>query len=156
MTRTLLLILALSAGLVVACGRAPEAPLTVAADDPHARLQAEMERGGMDFSNVIVIRLQSEGKRVEVTSVLPATIAEAKVSGHEARTIFRINPAGDGMVLFSRDILKGSSSRVDLPLAQLESRKGLSFPVVQPDGSLKEQSFALERILRPDLTPAKP
>ncbi|MFA6544482.1 MAG: hypothetical protein WCS99_08655, partial [Limisphaerales bacterium] len=57
---------------LTACGKTPPpvvAPPVVG--DPHAAEQATMEAGMLDFSNVIIIRLQSEGKRLEVTSVLP-------------------------------------------------------------------------------------
>ncbi|MFA6544487.1 MAG: hypothetical protein WCS99_08680 [Limisphaerales bacterium] len=131
-------------------GKAP-APL---ANDPHLAMQQELETGGIDLSNLVVIRLRNAGSRVEVTSVLPAMIAETTVGGQPAKTVFRVNPAGDGLILFSRDILNGKSFRVDMRFAELEAKKGFAFPVVQPDGALKEQSFTLEKILRPDLAPA--
>ena len=150
---------ALAAALLLAAcqpsgsGGKPPPPL---ANDPHLAMQQELERGGIDLSNVVVVRLLNAGNRVEVTSVLPATIAETTVGGQPAKTVFRANPAGDGLILFSRDIFNGKSFRVDMKFAELEAKKGFAFPVVQPDGSLKEQSFALEKILRPDLSSAKP
>ena len=134
---------------LTACGKTPPpvvAPPVVG--DPHAAEQATMEAGMLDFSNVIIIRLQSEGKRLEVTSVLPAIVAEATVSGQTAKTIFRVNEKGTGMVFFSRDLLHGKSFRTELTIVDLEQKKSFSFPVVQPDASLKERSFALERIIR--------
>jgi hypothetical protein len=142
----------LGLALVVACQRqdATQPPQRGdASADPHAKLQQEMEKG-MVFSRVVIVRLTSEGKRVEVTSVLPNEIATVKVAGQIAKTIFRINDAGDGLVLFSRDLLKGSSYRVELKFTELESRKGFVFPVLQPDGSLKERSFSLEKIAIPE------
>lgn len=135
---------------LAACGKAPPPPVVAApaVGDPHAAEQAAMEAGMLDFSNVIIIRLQSEGKRLEVTSVLPAIVAETTVSGQTAKTIFRVNEKGTGMVLFSRDLLHGKSFRTEFTIADLEQKKSFSFPVVQPDASLKERSFALERIIR--------
>ena len=141
----------ITGGLLIvlgACGKSPTPPVVVAAGDAHAAEQAAMEAGGMDFSNLLIIRLQSEGKRVEVTSVLPATVAQAIVSGQTAKTIFRVNEKGGGIVLFSRDLLNGKSIRTELSIADLEQKKSFSFPVVQPDASLKERSFALEKIIR--------
>ena len=125
-------------------------------NDPHLALQQEMEQGGIDLSNLVIVRLQHAGKRFEVTSVLPASVAGVKVGGQPAKTIFRVNPAGDGLILFSRDILNGKSYRVSMTFAELEAKKGFVFPVLQPDGTLKEQSFTLEKVLRPDLAPAEP
>lgn len=122
-----------------------------AKNDPHAIRQAEMEKGSPDFSQVLSIRLKSEGKRVEVTSVLPAVIAEATLSGQPMKTIFRVNDTKDGLVLFSRDLLKESSYRTEIKLSELESKHGVMFAVVQADGNLKDQWFELERVIRPNL-----
>jgi len=134
--------------VLAACGKAPPVVAPPVAGDPHAVEQATMEAGMLDFSNVVIIRLQIEGRRLEVTSVLPALVAEATVSGQTAKTIFRVNEKGTGMVLFSRDLLRGKSFRTELTLAELEQKKSFSFPVVQPDASLKERAFTLERIIR--------
>lgn len=140
----------LSVVLLVACGKSPTAPrqLALTSGDSHAAEQLAMERGSPDFSNLLIIRLQSEGQRVEVTSILPATIAETTVSGQVAKTIFRINEGGSGLVLFSRDLLNGKSFRTEFTIAELERTGSFSFPVVQPDASLKERSFALEKVIR--------
>lgn len=127
----------------------PAPPPAVAANDPHALMQAEMEKASMDFSHVVVVRLTSEGKRVEVTSVMPAPIAQAEVAGQSARTIFAVNAAGNGLILFSRDILKSSSFRTEMKFAELERKKGFTFPVVQADGSLQERAYVLEKIATP-------
>lgn len=140
----------LAACALLACSRGPQV-VAATPNDPHGVLQAELEKGNPDLNNLTVVRLQADGKRMEVTSVLPAVVAEAVVAGVSAKTIFRLNDKTDGLVLFSRDILNGKSSKVDLPFAELETRKGFTFPVVQPDGSLKEQSFTLEKVLRPTL-----
>lgn len=135
---------------VSACGKSPPPPVAVlpADGDPHLAEQAALELSSLDFSNLLIIRLQSEGKRLEVTSVLPATVAEASVSGQLAKTIFRVNEKGTGIILFSRDLLHGKSFRTELTIAELEQKKSFSFPVVQADASLKERAFALEKIIR--------
>lgn len=119
------------------------------ANDPHARQQAEMEKGTPDFSQVLSVRLMSEGKRVEVTSVLPTVVAGITLLGQPTKTIFRVNDARDGLILFSRDLLKDSSHRTEIKFAELEREKGFAFPIVQADGNLKEQKFELDRIVRP-------
>ena len=126
----------------------PPGASATAASDPHLAEQEALAKGSPDLSNLVVVRLQSDGRRVEVTSVLPAKVAETTVSGQSAKTIFRINTKGDGLVLFSRDIPNKKSFRTDLSLAELEQKKSFSFPVVQPDGSLSKHSFVLEKVLR--------
>jgi hypothetical protein len=133
---------------VAGCQRSGEPPVT-AAQDAHLVAQQEMGKGGMDFSRVVIVRLTSEGRRVEVTSVLPAVIAEARVEGQPAMTIFRVNEAGNALVMFSRDAPRRTSNRVEVSFADLESRKGVVFPVVTADGSLKEREFLLEKIVVP-------
>ena len=108
-----------------------------------------MEGAAGASARVVIVRLRSDGKRVEVTSILPAVIAEASVAGQVAKTIFRVNDAGDGLVLFSRDPLKGTSYRTEVKFTELEQGKGLVFPVIQPDGSLQQLKFALEQIAIP-------
>ena len=133
---------------LAACGRSEAPRKGPRASDPHLQLQQEMEKG-MSFTKVVIVRLQSEGKRVEVTSILPAEIAVVNVKGDIAKTIFRVNDAEDGLVLFSRDVPKGTSYRVEVKFAELERNKAIVFPVLQPDGSLKERSFTLEKIAIP-------
>ena len=133
--------------LLVGCDKPASVP-PAAASDAHAKMQAEMEAGSPDFGSVVSVRLRERGKRVEVASVLPAIIAEATLSGQSAKTIFRINPTGDGLILFSRDLLKGSSFRTEIKFSELESKKSFAFAIVQPDGSLQERHFELEGIVR--------
>lgn len=131
---------------LAACGPSATPPKA----DPHAQLQAEMEKASLDFSKVLVVRLLRDGKRVEVSSVMPAMVAEATVDGQIAKTIFRVSDRGDGLVLFSRDVRNHKSFRTELALSQITANRQFSFVVVQPDGSLKEASFALERIVTPE------
>ena len=135
--------------LLGGCDSQPSAKKKRDPNNPHAKLQQEMENSVMAAGKVVIVRLQSEGKRVEVTSILSAEIAEAKVKGEVAKTIFRVNDTGDGLVLFSRDALKNTSYRTELKFADLERKRGFVFLVVQPDGSLVERSYALEKIAIP-------
>lgn len=135
--------------LVFAGCQRPDAPPAAALPDAHLAAQQEMGKGGMDFSRVVVVRLTSEGRRVEVTSILPAVIAEVQVEGRPAMTIFRVNDAGDALVMFSRDALRRSSNRIEVSFADLERKKGVVFPVVAADGRLIEREFLLEKIVVP-------
>jgi hypothetical protein len=150
MNRFLLTALVLAAALVAGCGDAPKpAAKAKRADSPHAKAQTNIESGVLSSGKVIIVRLQSEGKRVEITSILPSEIAMVKVKGEVAKTIFAVNETGDGIILFSRDLAKDTSYRTELKFTDLESKRGFVFPVVQSDGTLKEHSYALEQIVIP-------
>jgi len=129
---------------------APPSQTVPSGTDPHAQAQAAMEKASMDFSHVVVVRLQNDGKRLEVASIMPAIVAHAQVSGQEAKTIFRINDATDGLVLFSRDLVNGKSYRTEMKFSELEAKKGFAFPVVQADGTLQEKQYTLEKIVTPN------
>ena len=135
--------------LALAACKRTEVPPAAVLPDAHLALQQEMEKATMDFSHVVVVRLNSESKRVEVTSVMPAVIAQTQVAGQPAKTIFRVNDAGNALVMFSRDVPHGTSNRTEVSFAELESKKGFAFPVVTADGSLKEREFVLDKIVTP-------
>jgi hypothetical protein len=141
------------AGLMTGCDNSSRTSGTqtpaAAKNDPHAAEQAEMEKATMDFSNVVVVRLKKDDKRMEVTSIMPLVVAETQVSGQPAKTVFRVNQAGDGLVMFSRDLLKGASFRIEIKFDALEKKKAFTFPVLQKDGRLLENRFELEKIIIP-------
>ena len=101
----------------------------------------------MDFGHVVLVRLRTGGKRLEVASIMPTVVAEAQLAGQSAKTIFRVNDTTDGLVLFSRDLLNGSSYRTEMKFPDLKTKKGFSFPIVQADGSLREKQYTLEKIV---------
>lgn len=135
------------AAFAAGCGRQDSPPGP--ALDPHRILQQEIEKGTMDFNRVVTVRLRREGKRLEVVSVNPTLVARAMVGGEEAKTLFRINDRGDALVLFSRDVPGSRSLKTEIPFSQLGEKQNFSFPVVQNDGRLKEESFAFEQIVQP-------
>lgn len=140
--------------LLAACGPSgppPQAapPPAAGGADPHAGLQAEMEKASMDFSSVVVVRLTWQGRRLEVASVMPTVVAETVRAGQQAKTIFRVSDRQDGLVLFSRDLPNGKSVRTELSFAQLKGGMQFSFPVVQPDAGLKDEKFVVEAIVEP-------
>lgn len=135
--------------LVAACSPSSPPPSAPARDDAHARLQTEMEQATMDFSKVTVVRLQRDGKRLEVANVTPTVVASANVSGEPVKTIFRINDRIDSLVLFSRDIANAKSIKTEITFTRLTENSKFAFPVVQADGSLKEEQFSVMQIVQP-------
>lgn len=133
--------------LVIAAAACQPTPNVPAKPDPHAQAQSEMEAAGGSFEKVVVVRLQLDGQRMEVSSILPLLLVDANLQGQSAKTIFRINDRADGLVLFSRDIPNAKSYRTELPLTQLSAKKEFSFPVVQADGKLKDTTFVVVEIV---------
>lgn len=127
---------------------APDSPLA-SLPDAHLVEQDELAKRALDLSHIVVVRLLSEGKRLEVSSLLPVVIAQTEVSGQAYKTIFSINKSGDTLVLFSRDFEKKSSYKTVIKFDVLERKEEFVFPVVQADGSLKEVSFKLSKIIKP-------
>lgn len=140
--------LALCAVLQAGCGR-EQPPAEARKIDPHLQLQLDMEKGTMDLSRVLIIRLTLAGKRLEVTSLTPTVVAEAQVAGQPAKTLFKVNDQKDLFLLFSRDAQKNASVTTTMAIDKLGPGTKFSFPVVQPDGSLKKEEFTVERVLRP-------
>lgn len=132
---------------IAGCDRTPSVALN--ADPQGLELQTEMEKATMDFSRVTVVRLQYQGRRLEVASVAPTVVAEARLNEQSAKTIFRIDDRRALFVLFSRDLLQSKSVKTEMPMTQLEAGRRFSFPVVQSDGKLKEEGFAVEQIVLP-------
>lgn len=118
-----------------------------AVGDAHMQRQQEMEKATMDFSRVVSVRLNSEGKRLEVTSIMPLILAEVQVNGVPAKTIFRVNDSGNGLQMFSRDALNGGSIFTEVAFAELEANKGVAFAVLDAEGRLQQRTFALEKIV---------
>jgi hypothetical protein len=143
-------VLVVLVAMLAACGRSEPTPgLSGNVVDPHLQLQNEMEHGAMDFSRVTIVRLQRDGKRLEVASVMPTVVAQTTLAGNEAKTIFRVNDRGDALVLFSRDVPNGRSYKTELSFSKLAPNQSFAFPVVQPDGKLTEYTFTVEKIISP-------
>lgn len=118
-----------------------------AVDDVHMQRQHEMEKATMDFSRVISVRLTSDGKRLEVTSIMPLVLAEVQVKGAPAKTIFRLNEDGNRLQMFSRDALNGGSVFTEISFGELEAKKGVTFAVLDAEGRLQQRMFALDKIV---------
>lgn len=126
---------------------APQQGVQAVIGDVHLQQQQEMEKATMDFSRVVSVRLNSEGKRVEVTSIMPLILAEVQVNGVSAKTIFRVDDVGNKLQMFSLDPLNGSSIFTEVAFAELEAKKGVTFAVLDAAGRLQNRTFALEKIV---------
>jgi len=110
------------------------------------QIQAEMEQGVPDLSKVVVARMKMDGQPAEVTSVTPAVMAEARMPGGTAKTIFRFNKERDMLVFFTHDGRNGTAYRADLPVASAEG-KSLVFPILNADGTTSEKKITIDRII---------
>ena len=112
-----------------------------------AATRTTVSKPNLDFSKVIILRLQLNGQRVEVTNIGPSTIGAAKDGPPGARTIFTFTPNSDRLVLFGQNVPEFKGFYQEIPIADLQPGKSMRFPVVQDDGSVKEQEFTVEKLI---------
>jgi hypothetical protein len=112
-----------------------------------ATTRATVNKTTPDLTRVIVLRLQHNAQRVEVTSLDVAVIGAAKNGPPGARTIFSFTPERDKLVLFGQNVPEFKGFYQEIPFSELQPGKRFSFPVVQEDGSVKEQEFTVEQIV---------
>lgn len=128
----------------------PIASVNVIPTDPHAIAQSELEKISLDLQRFVAVRIQDGERRLETSPLSPAIVADAHLGNESFKTIFRVNPQGDALIMFSRDVFNGRSYRTEIPLAELARLGTFTFPVVQPDGSLKARDFKLVQIVKPE------
>lgn len=112
-----------------------------------AATRTAVNRSSLDLSKVLILRLQSDGQRIEVTSLAPATIGAAKNGPPGARTVFNFTPERDKLVLFGQNVPEFKGFYQEIPVSELQAGKRFRFPVVQDDGSVKEQEFTVEKLI---------
>lgn len=112
-----------------------------------AAIRTAVNVPSIDLSKVLILRLQRDGQRVEVTSLAPAVIGAAKNGPPGARTLFSFTPRRDKLVLFGQNVPEFKGFYQEIPLADLQPGKRFRFPVVQDDGSVKEQEFTVEKVI---------
>lgn len=112
-----------------------------------AATRTVVSQSSMDLSKVLILRLQSDGQRIEVTSLAPAIIGAAKSGLPGARTLFSFTPERDKLRLFGQNVPEFKAFYEEIPVAELQPGRRFRFPVVQDDGSVKEQDFTVEKII---------
>ena len=112
-----------------------------------AATRATVGKPGLDLSRVIMLRLQRDGQRVEVTSIGPAVIGAAKNGPPGARTYFTFSPERDKLILFGQNVPEFKGFYQEIPFAELQPGKRFRFPVVEDDGSVREQEFTVEKVI---------
>jgi len=145
------------AGLLVACGSndhsaadAVSGQSLVVPTDPHALAQLELEKPSLDLQRFVAVRIQDGDRRLEASPLAPAIVADTRLGDESIKTLFRVTPEGDKLILFTRDVFNARSHRTEILLSELEKQQSFTFPVVQPDGSLKAREFNLLQIVRPE------
>lgn len=133
-----------------AANNAPVASVNIIPTDPHAIAQLELEKVSLDLQRFVAVRIQDGERRLEASPLSPAIVADARLGNESFKTIFRVNSQGDTLIMFSRDVFNGRSYRTEIPLAELARLGVFTFPVVQPDGSLKARDFKLVQIVKPE------
>jgi hypothetical protein len=112
-----------------------------------AATRTAVSKSSLDLSKVLILRLQSNGKRIEVTSLAPSTIGAATNGLPGARTLFNFTPERDKLRLFGQNVSEFKGFYQEIPVSELQPGKRFRFPVVQDDGSVKEQEFTVEKLI---------
>jgi hypothetical protein len=112
-----------------------------------AATRTTVNNPSLDLSKVLVVRLDRDGQRLEVTSVGPAVIGAATAGPPGARTVFTFSPERDKLVLFGQNVPEFKGFHQEIPVAELQPGKRFRFPVVQDDGSVKVQEFSVEKLI---------
>jgi hypothetical protein len=112
-----------------------------------AATRTAVNKSTLDLSKIIVLRLQLDGKRVEVASLGPSIVGAADGGPPGARTVFAFTQARDKLVLFGQNVPEFLGFHQEIPIGELQPGKRFRFPVVQEDGSVKEQEFTVEALI---------
>ena len=133
--------------LVTACAAPEWRTITDVREIAATRTAVNKASSNLDFSRVIVLRLQLDGQRVEVTSLAPSVIGAEKGGVPGARTVFAFTPERDKLVLFGQNVPEFKGFHQEIPFAELQPGKNFRFPVVQEDGRVVEKEFTVEKLI---------
>ena len=132
---------------MVACATPDWRTITDVKEIAATRAAVNKASPDLDLSRIIVLRLQLDGQRVEVTSLAPSVIGAAKGGPPGARTVFAFTAARDKLVLFGQNVPEFKGFYQEIPFAELQPGKSFRFPVVQEDGSVVEKKFTVEKLI---------
>lgn len=118
-------------------------------DDPAkiTATQQELEQATFDLSQVMVAKLKLGDRAIEVTSLTPVIAVQANVGGVQAKTILRFSDKRDMLTLFTRDVKNKKAYRVDVPVADLQAKKSVKFPILSANGEVTEQVVTFDSLL---------
>lgn len=137
---------ACAAALVVACStNSSVATLTDGAKI--AELERELSTPTMDLSRVTVAYLKVDTQNIQVASIMPVVLGEAKSGRQTARSLVRITPDHKGLTLYTHDVRKKSAYTITVPFAEFANQKVVAFPVIGPTGALVEKKIALDKTI---------
>ena len=112
-----------------------------------AATRTRVDKPGMDMSKVVVLRLQCDGQRVEVSSVAPTVLGRATNGTRAARTVANFTPDRDKVMLFGQNVGERKGFYREIPVSELRPGERFRFPVVQADGSVKDKEFVVESLI---------
>ena len=125
-------------------------PPVIEIGDPAEALAVQQRLNSMQVLNltrVRVARLTLDGEPIEVTTLLPSVVAQAKSGETPADTVFRFSESHDTLVLFSRDPETGKGYRLDIPQQKWTPGRTVQFPVVNQDGTMTEREVEVVKVI---------
>lgn len=115
---------------------------SLSSDAAAARQSQLMNAGPGDVKNIVVARLEVDGKAVDIASIAPVVFAR----DGGGVTVFAFTGSKDRLTLFSRDPDDGSGHELSLSIQELKEKPRLRFPVLQ-DGDLTRVNVVVKSLL---------
>lgn len=113
-----------------------------------AEYRNEVNKGNLNFSDVLIIRMRDENnKRIEVTSIAPSIIGQQKGGAPAAKSTLAITPKRDALILYTQDVPNWQAFRKVISVTEILPGKTFRFPVVQESGEVREQTFTFEQTI---------
>lgn len=117
---------------------------TIDGADKIIAAQKELERPAFITNPALIVRLDVDGKRIDVSSLVPTEIVIERAKGN--RTIFNLSDRKN-LVLFTRDGRNIKGYKLVVPIAELVPGKTIVFPVVQEPGEAVEKQLKVLQVI---------
>ena len=140
--------LLLLAALLTACAAPQDTPIVKLTDRARVlAMQGELRGRHPNLGGIAVARLRVGGEPLEVTSVLPVTVAAVTNDNGPSYTIFLFSPDREQLVLFTRDPVTGDGFRAELARAKWQPGWVIHFPVIEPGGAVASTVIELSQVI---------
>lgn len=135
--------------LLAACGTTSNWESLSLQGDTKAYLeqQKQLEKPNLDISTVTIVRLNSGGKRIDVSSITPAILKNQAFGWAYAKSLISMDDSRENLRFFTLDIKRNKAYRASFPVSELQPGKSITFPVLGADGLASDVTFVVDRVI---------
>ncbi len=135
--------------LLTACGTTSNWESLSLQGDTKAYLeqQKQLEKPNLDLSTVTIVRLNSGGKRIDVSSITPAILKNQAFGWAYAKSLISLDEKRENLRFFTLDIKRNKAYRASFPVSELLPGKAITFPVLGADGLATDVTFIVDRVI---------